>query len=114
MPYRSALEAAGYVVLDFAEFGSYQGDWLAHTTQGIVHGFYGSCSGCDSFEAEFGWRASESDPERLAKFGASYTPFTPMELADFVARLHEQSAWDYDAKPMLSTLAGWGVNVDVP
>ncbi len=57
MGYQSCLEKAGAKVFDFKEFGSYQGDWLAFVEyngeKGIVKGSYGSCSGCDAFQAEF-------------------------------------------------------------
>jgi len=57
--YERALEAAGATVLIFEHFGSYQGDWWAKVTwqdkEGWVHGCFGSCSGCDAFEAEFGF-----------------------------------------------------------
>lgn len=57
MGYSEALEKAGCKVLNFNEFGSYQGTWLAFVEyngeKGIVEGSYGSCSGCDSFQAEF-------------------------------------------------------------
>lgn len=59
MGYETALEKAGCKIIDFKEFGSYQGTWLAfveHEGQkGIVEGSYGSCSGCDSFQAEFSY-----------------------------------------------------------
>ena len=57
MGYKTCLEKAGAKVLDYKEFGSYQGDWLAFVEykgeKGIVQGAFGSCSGCDSFAAEF-------------------------------------------------------------
>jgi len=57
MGYQLALEKAGANVLDFQEFGSYQGTWLAFVEyngeKGIVECSYGSCSGCDAFQAEF-------------------------------------------------------------
>jgi hypothetical protein len=57
MSYSAAMEAAGAVILAGRTFGSYQGDWinLIHYEGGLraVIGSYGSCSGCDSFEAEF-------------------------------------------------------------
>lgn len=55
--YSGALEAAGAKVLAYSEFGSYQGDWFAlveyQGQTGWVLGSYGSCSGCDAFQAEF-------------------------------------------------------------
>lgn len=63
MSYDLTLEAAGAKVLAFKQFGSYQGTWLAFVDysgkKGIVEGAYGSCSGCDAFEAEFGWNDRE-------------------------------------------------------
>ena len=63
MSYQLALEKAGADVLVFEYFGSYQGDWLAKVNYdgqlGWVHGYYGSCSGCDSFQAEFDY---DDDP----------------------------------------------------
>jgi hypothetical protein len=63
MGYRTALEKAGCNVIRFNEFGSYQGDWLALVEykgeKGIVHGCYGSCSGCDAFQAQFDYRSDE-------------------------------------------------------
>lgn len=57
MGYKLALEMAGATVHVFEEFGSYQGDWLAKVTYksktGWINGWYGSCSGCDAFQAEF-------------------------------------------------------------
>lgn len=89
MSYRSALVAAGATVLNYEAFGSYQGTWLAFVEyngeKGIVEGSYGSCSGCDAFEAEFGWSLydEENTPEqkealsqRLAEFGKRY--LTPL------------------------------------
>jgi hypothetical protein len=62
MSYCEAMEAAGAEVLCYESFGSYQGDWWAKVTyEGNtfwVHGSYGSCSGCDAFEAEF-WYCNE-------------------------------------------------------
>lgn len=58
MSYEEALQAAGAEVLEFEQFGSYQGDWWAKVRYkdelGWVQGSYGSCSGCDAFESEFG------------------------------------------------------------
>jgi len=66
LSYYQTLEAAGAEVLNFKEFGSYQGTWLAFVMHkgeiGIVEGSYGSCSGCDSFKAEFSY---SSKPEEI-------------------------------------------------
>ena len=74
MSYQRALEAAGARIIAFEEFGSYQGTWVARVEYGgetgWVIGSYGSCSGCDAFEAEFGW--SDPDEDELAAFGKTY------------------------------------------
>ena len=65
MGYRQALEKAGCNVLAFEEFGSYQGEWYAFVEyngeKGIVQGSYGSCSGCDAFQAEFSYSDERSE-----------------------------------------------------
>jgi hypothetical protein len=85
--YQGALEAAGATVHTFDSFGDYQGSWFAKVTfngvTGWVQGGYGSCSGCDAFEAEMGYEPYDVDDDdyahykaswdaRLKNFGASY------------------------------------------
>jgi hypothetical protein len=106
MGYQTAMEAAGAVIHAYESFGDYQGSWYAKVTYngetGWVEGSYGSCSGCDAFEAEFGW-SYEDEPnvqERLAEFGRSYlTVVTPQEqqVAFFERQLAENnSSWYED------------------
>ncbi len=130
MGYREALEAAGAKVLAFKEFGSYQGDWYAlveyNNETGWVHGCYGSCSGCDSFEAEFGyssaesagidmyddntreWRKSTQDDvnaytERLVSFGKTYLDgMFSQSAAEKYAAIN--SDWDHEAENALKFL----------
>ena len=78
MSYEMCLVKAGAKVLAFQEFGDYQGSWYAlveyNGERGWVEGSYGSCSGCDAFEAEF-WDAYKDTPdleERYAEFGRGY------------------------------------------
>lgn len=74
MGYEKALEKAGCKILDFKEFGSYQGTWLAFVEyngeKGIVEGSYGSCSGCDSFQAEFDY--TDEPTEKDGKYYKTY------------------------------------------
>lgn len=119
--YQQALEAAGAVVHEFKEFGSYQGDWFARVTYngetGWIHGYFGSCSGCDSFEAEFGWADEDCDQhryqhndaclgcqeakakhkEKLAAFGKTYCEGVG-SLDGVLAELDKNSQWDSDSK----------------
>ena len=105
--YKEALKAAGATVLEFEFFGSYQGDWLAlveyKDTLGWVHGSFGSCSYCDSFESEFGWNEDASSPEykkKLENFGKIYLDcmWTQEQCEKYVECNME---WDSDAKDMM-------------
>jgi hypothetical protein len=75
MGYSSALVAAGCEVLEFEEFGDYQGSWYAlvklDNEIGLVEGSYGSCSGCDAFEGELGYCDSDKP---------GYLPPLPIDL----------------------------------
>lgn len=96
--YSMALEVAGATVHDCRWFGSYQGEWIAHVTlpdgrTGIIMGYYGSCSGCDSFEAEFGYEShslqiNESGEE---EYHSAYGEFRDgcEQCADYRRRLAE-------------------------
>ena len=114
MSYEAALEAAGCTVIEFKEYGSYQGEWLALVevggVTGVVEGCFGSCSGCDSFEAEFDWKDDERDDyhHRLADFGAGYLPALPFEhyITQFKSRI-ERCDWDDECKEMLSDVIRW-------
>lgn len=78
MGYSEALEAAGANIIAMEQFGSYQGDWWCLCEYkgevGWVMGSFGSCSGCDAFEAEFGWTDNERPDyqSRLKEFGLTY------------------------------------------
>jgi hypothetical protein len=121
MSYQKALEAAGATVHQFKEFGSYQGDWFALVTAngvtGWIQGSYGSCSGCDSFEAEFNYERGECDQHayapkaeclgcqeaerkmdaRLVDFGKTYLDC--IESTDAIlAKLQENIEWDSEAQ----------------
>ncbi len=126
MSYQVAMEAAGATVHDFESFGSYQGDWWARVTlpdgrEGWINGSFGSCSGCDAFEAEFGWGDDEwceehsykhvdaclacqdrkkDYTEKLARFGSGYLDgLLSQEAAEAAASANLE--WDSDAQAML-------------
>jgi len=82
MGYKLALEAAGWKVHAFQHFGDYSGTWLAIVSKDagpreVIRDSYGSCTVCDSFQAEFEDSDLEDDPlgyvERLKAFGERYT-----------------------------------------
>lgn len=109
MSYREALVAAGAVVIDYKEFGSYQGDWFAiivhNGVKGIVKGSFGSCGGCDAFEGEFNY-TDDSTPEehqkRLKAFGEGYLDMITIEEA--VTYAEKNTSWDLEAAEMVSWL----------
>lgn len=131
MVYQKAIEEAGATVHHFEQFGSYQGDWWAKVTYegqtGWVHGSYGSCSGCDAFEGEFGYDSHECgndnyyDPMysddgfregcetcqalkvRVAEFGRGYLD-NIMTQEEAIASASENLEWDCDAKEMVEYL----------
>lgn len=133
MGYKEALEAAGATVVAFKSFGSYQGDWYALVEykgiRGFAHGGFGSCSGCDSFEAEFDYdegRCNEhqwkSNPppcdhcdaqkevyqQRLAEFGEGYLDLLlTQEEAEAEAKRNVE--WDVDAVAMLAWIKSHAV-----
>lgn len=112
MSYDSALEAAGAKILAYGSFGSYQGEWYAKVEYngevGWVEGSYGSCSGCDAFDAEFGyyWYDEDGSGEekadyqlRLADFGKSYLDglYSQEQQENKLEREIEDCSWgDYE------------------
>ena len=117
--YEGALIAAGATVRECKWFGSYQGIWMADVTlpdgrSGLIRDYYGSCSGCDAFEAEFGYdshRWADGHPNgeplegcekcaeykaKLAAFGLKY--FDGLTTADALATdMADESYWSgYD------------------
>ena len=131
MSYQSALEAAGAIVLAYESFGDYQGSWYAKVQRDgktfFVAGSYGSCSGCDAFEAEFDYKSHEHkgdkyisvyDPSKfdivgcekcaqlhkqLAEFGEGYLS----DERDWISLYNEQVKnleWDSEAKQVIAWL----------
>lgn len=99
--YIRAIRAAGYEVIDYEEFGSYQGDLLVFVRKNGKHGFilesYGSCSGCDAFQAE----VRNDTPEEIKEFSIRYEDtMQSYDQALAYAKKHEQ--WDAEAKEMIS------------
>lgn len=120
MSYVSALEAAGAKVLASDYFGSYQGDWFAlveyNGVRGWVRGAFGSCSVCDSFQAEFDYFDSEDeDPEkyqqRLAAFGAGYLENIQTQ-EEVLVETNRNVDWDLEAEAMVKFVTeAWNKNV---
>lgn len=135
MSYKKALEAAGATILEFKEFGDYQGSWFAFvdykSERGWVMGSYGSCTECDAYEAEFGdseWQgclehyyhvddcefcvqqAAEHQEEfqkRLVSFGESY--LSPVSTsAPILTTLDSAGEWDWESRDA----AAWVRSID--
>lgn len=104
--YALALTAAGAKVLKFECFGSYQGDWLAKVIykgkEGWVRGAYGSCSGCDAFEAEIDYSPENKGYNKadLVKLGNYYLDdfYTYDEI---LSKQKENISWDLEAGEMI-------------
>ena len=80
MDYEDAFAAVPGVKVERCEkFGSYQGRLAAKLqVEGLdgpryVFDYYGSCTGCDAFEGQFGYTWDrDPTPEELASFGRPY------------------------------------------
>lgn len=108
--YAKALRAAGAEVHHFRSFGSYQGEWWAQITYkdetGWVTGSYGSCSGCDAFEGEFGW-SSENVPDyqsKLADFGRTYCE-TVLPFGHYLIDMLNKAQYDSETEASLRWMA---------
>jgi len=123
MAHEEALKLAGFEVHAFAEFGSYQGDFLAKITykgrDGYIHDYFGSCSFCDALEAEL--EASNAHCQKhkyihfdcdecrqarevvLAKFSERYyDQILTKEQA--LKKARENIKWDLEAQKMVDWL----------
>lgn len=114
MSYESALIAAGCEVIEFIEFGCYQGEWLALVRKdgeiGVCEGSYGSCSYCDAFESEFGYGEINAPDyqSRLADFGNGYLPANTLpEMAAKLSVDIERLEWDEERREMLEKVQSW-------
>lgn len=107
MSYKQALEAAGATIYAFESFGSHQGEWIAKIGENkYIMGYYGSCSGCDAFIAEFGDWDSDAPgyEERLTDFGRSYTEGEPYTKNNLLELFKKQVEWDTDAQEVIDWL----------
>lgn len=106
MGYKEALEANCRVV-EFEEFGDYQGAWYAIVEKDdkyqLIGGGYGSCSGCDSFEDEFSSCYGEIQHEKLKKFGQIYLD-DPLDLEVELTKVKEDVEWDMQSIEKLKWL----------
>lgn len=116
MSYDTALAAAGVEVVEYVEFGSWQGDWLCLIRDNgvlcVAEGTYGSCDYCDSFQNEFGYfdsteETKEEYEDRLADFGRGYLPaWTLDEMIAKLERTITEHSWG-DYEEMLDKVKAW-------
>lgn len=113
--YDLALEMAGATILAFGRFGDYQGTWIAKVqlldgTEAWVSGSYGSCSGCDAFEANFRDYLSGNEKtddqwrKELAEFGQGYLNNNTRTWDELMAEAQASADWDLDADEIIEFL----------
>lgn len=118
LDYDVVLQAAGYEVVAYTTFGSYQGDWWAKVKtpageKGWIHGYYGSCSGCDNLQATFDYGVgtyedghtwfTDEEWTRIKEFGeGEASEFYTQE--DAVAEASKHLEWDMEAKEVVDWL----------
>lgn len=90
--YAEALKAAGAEVLGFEMAGGWQGNWVALLRVGgelkALTGYYGSCSGCDAYQAEFGFESHV-----VVDHGGAETWHEPEDPDHFVAGCAKCEEW---------------------
>lgn len=118
MAYESTLELAGADVYDFNTFGTWQGTWCAHVGYngkvGFVFGEYGSCSGCDAFQAEFGCSLCDEHDEfvdgceqcqlqkdKMIEFGKGYLE-NILDSEEALKFASKDIEWDLNAVEMVA------------
>jgi len=109
MGYKEALEETGAHVLEYETFGSYQGDWFAVVNYNnqiyLIRDSYGSCSGCDAFEAEMGYSSSDTPEykQKLIAFGEGYLD-TPADIDAELEKFNNNISWDESADEIVKFL----------
>lgn len=135
MGYCEALEAAGAKVKEYWETGDWQGTWFALLDDNtVVVGSYGSCSGCDAFQAEFDYsyqcnehrytypaladceacqEAEKEYNQKLADFGRSYLKADAATLDELIAEYERMNGngWYWDGPAILEQLKKWKTSV---
>lgn len=130
MEYDDTLRIAGATVHCYKTFGDYQGTWLAKVTYngvtGWIRDYFGSCSGCDALQDEFGYSDHQHEGkgynyistfnllekydancpqcvrlmEKVKAFGRGY--LDDIKTADeILAIVSKNLEWDMDAQKMV-------------
>ena len=103
MSYEDAIAKVPGVTVEWAKyFGSYQGRFCAKLkidgkdTPEYVMDYYGSCSGCDSYEASFGYSDDPTD-DQLISFATPYVE-AALPLDDAIRELMPKPGQWYDTE----------------
>lgn len=105
MSYQNAIEGLDLTVIEQAYVGDYQGDWFAVLFDGSfmakdkTYGFlvvgYGSCSGCDAWQACY---TAEERLQELSQIVGNIKWFSNLQdLKDYVASQERGTQWYYHA-----------------
>ena len=126
MGYKECLEMAGAKIVDYEQFGSYQGDWIAVVEykgrKGFIKDYYGSCSGCDAYESEFGYSYHEcgddnyysphysgykencnicqTEKQKAINFGKRYLE-NILSYEEILENVSKDIDWDLEAQEMI-------------
>lgn len=124
--YEDCFKQVPGVEVVYAEyFGSYQGEFLCKIKKDgqelYISDGYGSCSGCDAFQAEFGWgtyyddsgdgpsleERLEHERERARKFAFSYieSALPKEQMIALLKKEIEEGAWG-DTQAALDKILG--------
>lgn len=100
-------------VINAKYYGAYQGEFLCkieHKGEILyIHDWYGSCSACDQFEADFSYLDSKSyDEKKVLDFAKPYIE-SAMTKDQLISMLEKSiGEWDEEKKEMLAdVLAGF-------
>lgn len=104
MDYERALSVAGATVHKYAQFGDWQGTWMALVTHkgetGFVYGGFGSCGHCDALQRIYdNYEDAERVQEELLEIANSWLDdiLTPEQALAYAKKDME---WDYDSETM--------------
>lgn len=132
MGYKEAIEIAGAKVIAYKKFGSYQGDWIAKIEIDgqikYIHDYYGSCTVCDNFEAEFyssddhecendifyspayfnqpfrdNCQQCQTEKHKLIEFGKKLID-KAISFEECIFKISENIEWDMEVEPMVNWL----------
>jgi hypothetical protein len=95
----------GVEVIEAKYYGSYQGEFLCKIKKDgevlYIHDWYGSCSGCDSFEREFDYEYDGVPKEKAVEFARPYVD-AALPRDQMLAYLYKNSGdWDDEKKEMI-------------